>query len=216
METDVKNSSNEKIGVVALAESVFGKPVLGPLLHEVVRMQRASMRQGTAATKTRGFVSGGGKKPWKQKGTGRARAGSTRSPIWRGGGTTFGPLPRRYGYTMPKKAYRAALLSALSEKAQEGRIVVLEAWGLGEAKTRAMAHLLKTLQITGNILMIVPQLEDTLMRVTGNLPSVQLIEARSLNVYDLMWAGSLLTTRSGIEAVEACWGNLPGGNRGSA
>lgn len=216
METDVKNAKNETVGVVTLSESVFGQPLRGPLLHEVVRMQRASMRQGTAATKTRGLISGGGKKPWKQKGTGRARAGSSRSPIWRGGGTIFGPVPRGYGYSMPKKAYRVALLSSLSDKAQSGRIVILEEWGLEEAKTKRMAQLLKSLQMTGNVLVVVPQPDEVLARVTGNLPSVQLIEARQLNVYDLLWAGSLLTTRAGIEAVEAHWGALPGGNRGSA
>jgi large subunit ribosomal protein L4 len=216
METDVKNSRNETVGVVSLSEAVFGQPLRGPLLHEVVRMQRASMRQGTAATKTKGLVSGGGKKPWKQKGTGRARAGSSRSPIWRGGGTTFGPVPRGYGYSMPKKAYRAALLSALSDKAQSGQILILEEWGLEEAKTKRMVELLKALQISGNILVVVPGPDEVLARATGNLPSVQLIEARQLNVYDLLWAGSLLTTRTGIEAVETHWGALPGGNRGSA
>ncbi len=218
MNLDVKNPSNETVGVVTLTEAVFNRPVSESLLHEAVRMQRASLRQGTASTKTRGLISGGGRKPWKQKGTGRARAGSSRSPIWRGGGTTFGPLPRSYGYRMPKKAYRAALFSGLSEKVRAGQIVVLEEWGLAEAKTKAMVHLLKTLQITGNVLVVVPQSDDLLGRVTSNLPSVRLVQAPHLNVYDLMWAGPLLTTRSGIEAVERYWGGAPrgGGRRGPA
>ena len=103
LEVDVRNSHNEKTGTVALDAQVFGSPVLPELLHEVVLMQRASMRQGTAATKTKGYVRGGGRKPWRQKGTGRARAGSIRSPIWRGGGTVFGPTPRSYAYSIPKK-----------------------------------------------------------------------------------------------------------------
>jgi large subunit ribosomal protein L4 len=117
---------------------------------------------------------------------------------------------------MPKKAYRVALLSTLSDKAKSGQIVILEEWGLEEAKTKRMVALLKTLQISGNILVVVPGPDEVLARATGNLPSVQLIEARQLNVYDLLWAGSLLTTRAGIDAVEAHWGALPGGNRGSA
>lgn len=206
-EVEVKNSHNEKTGTLSLDEPIFGVKVSKPLLHEVVQMQLASKRQGTAATKTRGLVSGGGKKPWKQKGTGRARAGSSRSPLWRGGGVTFGPLPRDYSYSIPKKKARAALFAALSSKVQEGRLIILEELAFAEAKTKSMVHLLGKLHLEGRILLVVSQKEETLDRITRNLPSVKVLEVRQLNVYDLLLADALLTTRRDIARLIEIWGN---------
>ncbi|NOY85582.1 MAG: 50S ribosomal protein L4 [Nitrospirae bacterium] len=206
LEVDVKNSHNEKMGTVTLDAQVFGAPVVPELLHEVVQMQRASMRQGTAATKTKGNVRGGGKKPWRQKGTGRARAGSTRSPIWRGGGTTFGPSPRSYAYSIPKKKARKALFSALSSKVAEGALVVLEEWNFSEVKTRAMIRLMDKLALSGRILIAVSQKEDDLVRMSGNIPNLKLIEIRNLDVYSLLLNETLLITQRDLARLVEVWG----------
>jgi large subunit ribosomal protein L4 len=206
-EVEVKNVQNEKTGTITLDEPIFGAEVSKGLLHEVVLMQQASMRQGTASTKTKGFVSGGGKKPWKQKGTGRARAGSNRSPIWRGGGTTFGPMPRSYQYDIPKKKSRKALYSALSSKVQEGKLVVLEDLEIAEPKTKTMVNLLGRLGLTGKILLVVSQIQENLDRAARNLPLVKILEVRQLNVYDLLLADTVVITRRDIARLVEVWGN---------
>ena len=206
LDVEIKNSRNERTGTLALDEQIFGAPVSPELLHEVVQMQRASMRQGTASTKTKGFVSGGGKKPWRQKGTGRARAGSSRSPIWRGGGTVFGPIPRSYAYSMPKKKARKALYSALSSKVEEQSLVVLEEWTFPEVKTRSMVHLLERLDLSGSVLIAVSQKEEGLTRMVRNLPNVRLLEIRNLDVYSLMLTESLLMTQRDIARLVEVWG----------
>jgi len=188
-----------------LSETIFGVPVSIPVVHEVVKMQQASMRQGTAQTKTKGFVRGGGKKPWAQKGTGRARAGSRRSPLWRGGGTIFGPISRGYAYSLPKKKARLALFMALSSKVQEGKLVVLEDLIFSEIKTRCMVHLFTRLQLQGKILVLVNQATDELDRMSRNLPDVDLIEVRRLNPYDLICAETVLTTQRDLERLEEVW-----------
>lgn len=206
-EVEVKNIQNEKTGTMTLDEPIFGAVVSKGLLHEVVLMQQASMRQGTASTKTKGFVSGGGKKPWKQKGTGRARAGSNRSPIWRGGGTTFGPLPRSYQYDIPKKKSRKALFSALSSKVKEGKLVILEDLEISEPKTKAMANLLARLGLQGKILLVVSQILENLDRAARNLPQVKMLEVRQLNVYDLLLADTVVITRRDVARLVEVWGN---------
>ena len=205
IKVEVKNTLNEVKGAMGLSESIFGIPISIPVIHEVVTMQQASMRQGTAKTKTKGFVSGGGKKPWAQKGTGRARAGSRRSPIWRGGGTIFGPVPRGYAYSVPKKKARLALFMALSSKVKEGKLVVLEDFVLGEVKTRSMVHLLTKLQLEGRILILVMQKTDELSRVSRNLPGVNLLEVHRLNLFDLICSDTLLTTQRDLERLEEVW-----------
>ncbi|TAK05437.1 MAG: 50S ribosomal protein L4 [Candidatus Manganitrophaceae bacterium] len=206
-EVEVKNIQNEKTGTMTLDEPIFGAVVSKGLLHEIVLMQQASMRQGTASTKTKGFVSGGGKKPWKQKGTGRARAGSNRSPIWRGGGTTFGPLPRSYQYDIPKKKSRKALFSALSSKVKEGKLVILEDLEISEPKTKAMANLLARLGLQGKILLVVSQILENLDRAARNLPQVKMLEVRQLNVYDLLLADTVVITRRDVARLVEVWGN---------
>jgi len=205
IKVEVKNTLNEVKGEMGLSDAIFGVPISIPVMHEVVTMQKASMRQGTAQTKTKGFVSGGGKKPWAQKGTGRARAGSRRSPIWRGGGTIFGPVSRGYGYSVPKKKARLALFMALSSKVKEGHLVVLEDFVLGEVKTRSLVHLLAKLQLEGRILIVVMQKTDELDRVSRNLPLVNLLEVRRLNPYDLICSDTVLTTQRDLERLEEVW-----------
>ncbi len=195
-EVDVKNSQNEVVGSVWLDDAVFAVCAMPSLLHEVVVMQRASMRHGTAATKTRGLVSGGGKKPWKQKGTGRARAGSNRSPLWRGGGSIFGPMPRQYGYSMPKKKARLALLSAISSKVAEGCFTVLDGFSFDEPKTRLMAALLKRLGLGPKVMVVASDEEYALLtRVSNNLFGICVAKISQLNVYDLLRVNALLVTR---------------------
>jgi len=206
-EVEVKNIQNEKTGTMTLDEPIFGAEVSKGLLHEVVLMQQASMRQGTASTKTKGFVSGGGKKPWKQKGTGRARAGSNRSPLWRGGGTIFGPMPRSYQYDIPKKKSRKALFSALSSKVQEGKLVVLEDLEVSEPKTKTMVSLLRRLGLEGKVLFIISQLNENLDRAARNLPLVKMLEVRQLNVYDLLLADTVVITRRDVARLVEVWGN---------
>jgi large subunit ribosomal protein L4 len=206
-EVEVKNIQNEKTGTMTLDEPIFGAEVSKGLLHEVVLMQQASMRQGTASTKTKGFVSGGGKKPWKQKGTGRARAGSNRSPLWRGGGTTFGPMSRSYQFDIPKKKSRKALFSALSSKVQEGKLVVLEDLEVPEPKTKTMVNLLGRLGLKGKILLVVSQIQENLDRAARNLPLVKMLEVRQLNVYDLLLADTVVITRRDVARLVEVWGN---------
>lgn len=206
-EVEVKNIQNEKTGTITLDDPIFGAEVSKGLLHEVVLMQQASMRQGTASTKTKGFVSGGGKKPWKQKGTGRARAGSNRSPIWRGGGTTFGPLPRSYAYDIPKKKSRKALFSALSSKVEEGKLVVLEELEISEPKTKTMVNLLGRLGLEGKVLLVVSQIQENLGRAARNLPLVKMLEVRQLNVYDLLLADTVVITRRDVARLVEVWGS---------
>jgi large subunit ribosomal protein L4 len=204
-EIDVKNLNNEKVGSLPLDEGMFGGPVKAGLVHEAVTMQLASRRQGTAATKTRGLVSGGGKKPWKQKGTGRARAGSTRSPIWKGGGTTFGPLPRSYAYAFPKKKGRAALFSVLSDKVRNGRLTVVEDLELSEPKTRLLARALLKLGLSGTVLIVSAQRNESIERASRNLPGVTLLDVRNVNPYDLLRHEHLLMARRDLTRMVETW-----------
>jgi len=206
-EVEVRNIQNEKTGTMTLDEPIFGAEVSKGLLHEVVLMQQAAMRQGTASTKTKGFVSGGGKKPWKQKGTGRARAGSNRSPLWRGGGTIFGPMPRSYQYDIPKKKSRKALFAALSSKVQEGKLVILEDLEIAEPKTKTMANLLARLGLDGKVLLVASQIKENLDRAARNLPRVKMLEVRQLNVYDLLLADTVVITRRDVARLVEVWGN---------
>lgn len=184
-----------------LAEHIFGKEIRPHLLHEVVMMQQSNRRAGTAATKTRGLVRGGGKKPWRQKGTGRARAGSIRSPIWPGGGTVFGPAPRNYGYRMPKKARRQALLSALSLKHKEGKVVVVEDFVFPEIKTKQMVDLMGSLDVQ-RALIVIPASDKTLELSARNFPRAKVVRVAGLNVYDLLRFEHLILTRSALGKIE--------------
>ena len=184
-----------------LKEEIFGVKLRPHLLHQAVMMQQNNRRAGTAATKSKGFVRGGGKKPWKQKGTGRARAGSTRSPIWVGGGTIFGPQPRDYSYRMPKKARREALLSALSLKRSEGKIIVLAALEVAEAKTKLMRRMLEELQVK-SALIVLPEADDKVALSVRNLPKVKALKVEGLNVYDLLRYEHLIMTEKALRLIE--------------
>ena len=184
-----------------LPESIFGVAVRPHLLHQAVVMQLNNRRAGTASTKTRGRVRGSGRKPWRQKGSGRARAGSVRSPIWVGGGTVFGPLPRDYSYRIPKKARRQALLSALSLKRQEEKLVVVEPEDVTEIKTRLMAEAMASLGV-GNTLFVIAENDEKIELSARNLPRVKVLRVAGLNVYDLLRFEYLVLTRDALRKIE--------------
>jgi len=184
-----------------LKEEIFGARVRPHLLHQVVTMQLNSRRAGTASTKTKGFVRGGGKKPWRQKGTGRARAGSIRSPLWVGGGTIFGPQPRDYSYRLPRKARREALLSALSLKNREGKILVVDKLELAEAKTKLMRQWLETLKVK-SALIVIPEEDEKVERSARNLHKVKVLRVEGLNVYDILRFEQLILTERAVKLLE--------------
>ncbi|HWP23945.1 MAG TPA: 50S ribosomal protein L4 [Candidatus Binatia bacterium] len=182
-------------------EAVFGAKTRAPLLHQAVLMQLANRRSGTAATKSKGRVSGGGKKPWRQKGTGRARAGSIRSPLWVGGGTIFGPQPRDYSYRIPRSARREALRSALSLKRREGKIVVVDQFELEQAKTKLMVQALEQLKVD-SALIVLAEPDVKIERSARNLPKVKVLRVEGLNVYDLLRYEHLILTDGAFKALE--------------
>lgn len=184
-----------------LNEAIFGAKTRPHLLHQAVVMQLANRRAGSAATKSKGFVSGGGKKPWRQKGTGRARSGSIRSPIWVGGGTVFGPTPRDYSYRMPRSARREALLSALSLKQREGKLIVVDKLELEAAKTKIMVQALAELKVASAVI-VVTQSDEKIERAARNLPKVKVLRVEGLNVYDLMRYEHLVLTDRALKLLE--------------
>jgi large subunit ribosomal protein L4 len=198
----VLTQAKEPSGEFTLPAGVLDGPVRQHLLHEVVKMQRASARAGTAATKTRGFVRGGGKKPWRQKGTGRARAGSNRSPLWVGGATVFGPRPRSYAYRMPGSARRAALRSALALKVKEGKLLVLDQIVVEPPKTRVVAKILVDLGLE-KALFVVAGSHQALERAARNLPQVKVLRVEGANVYDILRFQHLVLTREALDALIA-------------
>ena len=189
---DVIDVHKRKVGSVELRDAVFGAKPEASLVHEAVIMQRACERQGSASTLRRGEVSGSGKKPWKQKHTGRARAGSIRSPIWRHGGSVFGPKPRSYAYAIPKQKYRAALQSALSAKLAGGDVMVLSALALEAPKTRLLAKTLAQLGLTSTTLIVAGAGHADLERAAANLQAVKVVSPETLNVYDVLRYAKLL------------------------
>jgi large subunit ribosomal protein L4 len=197
---DVVDTSRNKVAQIDVSDTVFDAPVREHLFHDVVRMQLAGRRSGTAATKTRSEVSGGGKKPWKQKGTGRARAGSSRSPLWRGGGTMFGPTPRSYEYAVPKKVRKLALCSALSMKRKENKLLIVDKLELQEIKTAAFVTLLKQLGFS-NVL-IIAQENSNLEKSARNVPQVKVLRPEGLNVYDVLRYENLIITQSCVEKIQ--------------
>ncbi|OIP48723.1 MAG: 50S ribosomal protein L4 [Deltaproteobacteria bacterium CG23_combo_of_CG06-09_8_20_14_all_60_8] len=183
--TQVVNTKNEKVGEVELNDALFGVEVNSHLLHDIVRMQLAARRQGNACTKTRAEVQGSTAKPYKQKGTGRARAGSKRSPLWRGGGTMFGPRPRSYAFSMPKKVRKLGLKMALSTRFSEEQLVVLEAFQLDAIKTKAFRSVMMELGLE-NALIIIPERNESLEKSSRNVPGYKVLPTEGLNVYDIL------------------------------
>jgi large subunit ribosomal protein L4 len=184
-----------------LKEEIFGIKTRPHLLHQTVVMQLNNRRAGTAATKSKGFVRGGGKKPWRQKGTGRARAGSIRSPLWVGGGTIFGPQPKDYSFRMPRKARREALLSALSLKHGDGKIIVLDKLELEEAKTKVMVKVLTELKVA-SALLVIAQPDEKIERSSRNIPALKVLRVEGLNVYDLLRYEHLILTEGALKLLE--------------
>ena len=199
---DLYNIEGEKIGEVTLSSKVFGAKVNEALLYEALKAQASSRRRGTASTKERAQVRGGGRKPWRQKGTGRARAGSIRSPIWKGGGTTFGPRPRDYSYSLPRKAKRKAIKSALSAKFKEKEILILDRMGLKEAKTKKMASILVNLRSGKKPLLVIEEGNEMVRRAARNIEGVKVISPNSLNLYDLLNHNKLILTKEALAKIE--------------
>ncbi|MDD2553154.1 MAG: 50S ribosomal protein L4 [Desulfotomaculaceae bacterium] len=195
------NISGEQIGELTLKDEVFGVEVNESILHDAVVMQLAGRRLGTHDTKTRSEVSGGGRKPWRQKGSGRARHGTIRSPIWRGGGIVFGPHPRDYSYSLPKKVRRLALKSALSAKANAGDILVLDELKLDQPKTKDMALILNSLKVA-DALLVTADKDDSVEKSARNIPNIKPLMATGLNVYDILAYDKLVMTKDAVVKVE--------------
>ena len=202
MNVEVLNTNGSKVSEMVLSDVIFAGDVKEHLFYEVVKMQRANKRAGTASTKTKGEVSGGGAKPWKQKGTGRARSGSNRNPLWRHGGTVFGPHPRDYSYKVPKKVMKEAIKSALRLKVKEGRFTVLDSIELAEPRTKAAIEVLKKHNLD-NALIIIDGANRNLELAVRNLKDFQVQKAGGLNVYDILSYDNLVITRAALEKVEA-------------
>lgn len=198
----VVTQSKGDAGTIELPGAIFGEPLRRGLLSDVVRMQTAGRRAGTSATKTRAEVSGGGKKPWKQKGTGRARAGSTRSPLWPGGAIIFGPQPRDYSYGMPKQARRTALRSMLAQKLREERLTILDKIEFSEIKTKQFIAMLSSLGIDDSVLVVIDDADSNVELSGRNVPNAKVLRAAGLNVYDLLRYHHLVVTKAALERIK--------------
>lgn len=194
--------SGAQIGEIELNEDVFGIKPNEAVVHAFVKMQMANKRVGTASTKTRAEVSGGGKKPWRQKGTGRARVGSTRNPVWRTGGVVFGPKPRDYSYKLPRKVRRLALKSALSSKVIDNNIIVVDKLVFDEPKTKSMVQVLEALKVAKKTLVVTGDGDPNVSKSARNIPGVKPLRADFINVYDLLKHDTLLITRDAVNKVE--------------
>ncbi len=197
----VYDIQDQKVSEIELDDRIFDAKINPSLFYDAVRMHLAAQRKGSAATKNRTLVRGGGAKPWKQKGTGRARAGSRRSPLWRGGGTIFGPMPRNYSFSIPKKAKQAALRAALSLKRQEGKLILLDNFPLGGFKTRQVLEVLKKLQVK-DALIVTDEKRLFLERSTRNIPKIQVLRSEGLNVYDILNHEHLILLSPVVERIQ--------------
>lgn len=195
---DIRNASGASVGTTALADDIFGVTPNVALMHQVVTAQLAGIRSGDHSTLTRAEVRGGGRKPWRQKGSGRARQGSTRAPHWRGGGVAMGPKPRSYAQRTPKKMVAAALRSALSDRAAEGKVVVVDGWDFPAPKTREARVALETLGLTGKVLVVLDREQDDVARAFRNLPTVHLILPSELNAYDVLCCDWVVFTKDNL------------------
>lgn len=202
MTLDVVNNANQKVGAVELRDDVFGGRVNLSLVWQSVVRANAAARQGTHATKNRALVSGSSKKPWRQKDTGRARVGEIRNPLWRKGGTVFGPQPRSYEYQLPKKVERGALRAALAQKLKDGQVVVVDTLAAAEIKTKAAAALLKSLGVTGKAVIIDTAVDEKLAKSVRNLPSVVFVPSSRITARAVMHADRVVATRGAIEKLQ--------------
>lgn len=198
---DVYNIENKKVAEVNLNDAVFGAEVNEAVIYDVVKMQMASRRSGTASTKTRSDVSGGGKKPWRQKGTGRARAGTTRSPIWRSGGTVFGPHPRDYAYSVPKKIRKKALISALSMKFKDNKMLILKEFPMETISTRSFKAVVDLFNLK-KALFVLDDNNEVLLKSSRNIRNVKMIRSEGINVYDILNHEHLILLEPSIKKIE--------------
>jgi len=206
MQVLLMNVAGEQVGEVELADTIFAAPINIPLMHQAVVRQLANARLGTAKVKGRSEVAGGGRKPWKQKGTGRARQGSTRAAQWRGGGIIFGPTPRSYAQKMPRKMRRAAVCSALSVKAAEDRLVVLDQLAIEQPKTREMAAVMSRLTVDSSVLILMAEADEIVERASNNLPDIKLLRAEYVNVRDLLNYDFLVIPQNALSVIETILG----------
>ena len=202
----VYNIQGEQISETDLRDDIFAAPVSEALMHQALVRQLANARLGTHKTKSRGEVRGGGRKPWRQKGTGRARQGSIRAPQWRGGGVVFGPTPRSYRQKMPRKMRRQALRSALSVKASESQLMVVDALEMSEPKTKELLSILQNLGVESSTLILLPQRDEAVLRSVQNLPKVRTLVAQYLNVRDLLKYETILVPLASLEVIEGILG----------
>ena len=206
MQVSVRNMAGETVSEIELRDDIFGVEPHVAVMHQAVLRQLANARQGTADTKTRAEVSGGGRKPWRQKHTGRARQGSTRSPIWKGGGVVFGPHPRSYRMQMPRKMRRLALRSALSAKLADSDIVLLESLALEAPRTRGMLDVLGNLQVESSALILLPERDVNVEQSARNIPDVKTLQATCLNVVDILKYDKLIVPVKALEVIERILG----------
>jgi large subunit ribosomal protein L4 len=202
----VRNLKNEEVGEVELSDAVFGAPLNEALIHAAVRNFMANARQGTSATKTRGDVSGAGRKLWKQKGTGRARIASLRSPLWKGGGNVHGPQPRDWSYNMPRKMRQGALRSALSERVREGKVMLVNGWSMDKPKTKDFIDSLRTLGHQGKTLIVDSLENENLILSTRNVQSAKVVNSFALNIYDLLYHEQLIISEAAVKELEQLLG----------
>ena len=207
MTLDVVDLQNEKVGSLELSDEVFGGRVNTDVIWEAVVHQGACEHRGTHATKTRGRVSGSGKKPWRQKGTGRARVGEVRNPLWRGGGTVFGPHPRSYAYRLPKKVIRGALRAALTQKFRDAEVLVVDQLAVEEPRTRQAAELLQRIDVTGKTLLVDVNPDSNLSLAVRNINGVRMLSTRQLGARDVVDSGRVVMTRAAIERLEQVLGS---------
>ena len=200
------NRDGEQVEEIEVQASLFGAPLKQGALHQTAVSQASRRRLGTASSKDRSEVRGSGGKPWPQKGTGRARHGSVKSPLWAGGGVTFGPRPRDFGTKVPKKVKRAALKSALSEKVNEGKLMVVDNFAIDAPKTKVVASMLDSLKVTGGALLVLDQPDMNFIKSARNLPKVKTILARQLNVLDILTYNYLVISKAALEQVEEVFG----------
>jgi large subunit ribosomal protein L4 len=206
MNLDVVNSQNEKVGTLDLSDEVFGGRIKDHLVWESVVHANAAERRGTHMTKTRGLVSGTGKKPWRQKGTGRAQVGEARNPLWRKGGTVFGPQPRSYDYSVPKKVEKGALRAALAARIRDEAVVVVDQLAADSVKTKAAVEILKRLGVTGKGLLIDVKLDEKLVLAVRNIDGVRSVESGRLTARDLAGGGRIVVTRAALERLQEVLG----------
>ena len=201
MELQVLNNQGKKTSTIKVDEAIFGLEPNKDAVHRSVLSEMANSRQGTHSTKSRGMVRGGGKKPWKQKGRGVARAGTNRSPIWRGGGTVFGPEPHKYEYNLPKKIKRLARKSVLSQKIKDEKLIVIDDFNVKKIKTKKVCQLLKKLKIDGKVLFLSSDIDENLFLSLRNLPNLALLKAINASTYDLIDSDFILIDKKGLESL---------------